>query len=154
MLTREQISARAARELQDAATVYLGEGLPQQLAALLPDGVKLVGDGDGEVDVAVVSAREVASDGAYVGDQPKRQAKKLVILLEQHQGDDGAHRVLKEIATATGKAQRVYTPLGIFDATAEGLVLREVAQGVSALDVQLASDTPLLAADDLKVITF
>jgi acyl CoA:acetate/3-ketoacid CoA transferase beta subunit len=46
----------------------------------------------------------------------------------------------------------VITNLAIFDVTAEGLVMREVAQGVSAHDVQLQSEPPLLAADDLKVI--
>jgi acyl CoA:acetate/3-ketoacid CoA transferase beta subunit len=155
MLTREQISARAARELQDAATVYLGEGLPRLLATQLPAGVKLIeaGDGTEDVDVAVVSARTVANDGAYLGDQPALKGKKLIIVLEQHQDDDGANRVLKQIAEPTGKADQVFTPLAIFDVTAEGLVMREVVQGVSALDVQLLSETPLLAADDLKVIT-
>jgi 3-oxoacid CoA-transferase subunit B len=153
MLTREQISARAARELQDATTVYLGEGMPRLLATQLPEGVKLVATGDDPVDVAVVAAREVANDGAYVGDQPGRSAKKLIVLLEQHQGDDGTARVVEQLQTPTGKANQVFTPLAIFDVTTEGLVMREVAQGVSALDVQLQSATPLLAADDLKVVT-
>jgi acyl CoA:acetate/3-ketoacid CoA transferase beta subunit len=48
----------------------------------------------------------------------------------------------------------VLTSLALFDVTPEGLVMREVVQGVSALDVQLRSDTPLLAADDLKLMQF
>ena len=153
MLTREQISARAARELQDATTVYLGEGMPRLLATQLPEGVKLAEAGDDPVDVAVVAAREVANDGSYAGDHPGRSAKKLIILLEQHKGDDGNARVVEQLSNATGKANQVFTPLAIFDVTPEGLVMREVAQGVSALDVQLQSATPLLAADDLKVVT-
>ena len=68
-------------------------------------------------------------------------------------GNDGNPRVVEQLSSATGKANQVFTPLAIFDVTPEGLVMREVAQGVSALDVQLQSATPLLAADDLKVVT-
>jgi 3-oxoacid CoA-transferase subunit B len=76
----------------------------------------------------------------------------VIAVLEHHQTDDGLPRVLKSCEPAAGKADLVITDLAVFDVTPEGLILREVAPGVSALDVQLKSDTPLLASDDLKVI--
>lgn len=155
MLTREQIATRAARELQDAATVYLGEGLPQLVAAQLPAGARVVQAGEPDaVDVAVLAASQVANDGTYAGvSLGARAAKKVLVLLERHQADDGTHHVVKQLAAPSGKADRVLTAMALFDVTPEGLVMREVVQGVSALDVQLQSETPLLAGDDLKLMS-
>ena len=154
MLTREQIATRAARELHDAGTVYLDEGIPQLIAEQLPAGVRVISAAEPDpVDVAVLTGSAIASDGSYLGSTlGERGAKKVLVLLERHQAEDGTHRVLKQLADANGKAQQVLTSLALFDVTAEGLVMREVVQGVSALDVQLQSETPLLAADDLKLM--
>jgi acyl CoA:acetate/3-ketoacid CoA transferase beta subunit len=77
---------------------------------------------------------------------------KVVALIEQQQGDDGSQHVLKESEPGALKAKLIVTNLAVFDVTSDGLVMREVAQGVSALDVQLKSEANLLAADDLRVI--
>ena len=156
MLTREQIAMRAARELHDAATVYLDEGIPQLIASQLPAGVRVISAGEPDaVDVAVLTGSAIANDGAYLGSAlGARGAKKVLVLIERHQAEDGSHRVLKQLSEASGKAQQVLTSLALFDVTPEGLVMREVVQGVSALDVQLQSEPPLLAADDLKLMQF
>ena len=154
MLTPQQIALRAARELREGDSVYLDEGLARLIAGCLPSGAKLVGAADAEaaVDVAVLMAVQVANDGEFVGTPFTRGAKRVIALLEHHQADDGSPRLLKHCQPATGRANLVITDLAVFDVTPEGLILREVAPGVSALDVQLKSDTPLLASDDLKVI--
>lgn len=153
MLTREQIATRAARDLQSGETVHLGEGLPQLLAAQLPSGVTLH-EGKEAPDVAVIVASEVSATGELAGAGPSLGAKRVIAIIEQHFEDDGSSRIRKECQQpVNGQAQRVLTNMAVFDVTTEGLVMREVAQGISGLDVQLKSDTPLLAADDLKVIT-
>jgi acyl CoA:acetate/3-ketoacid CoA transferase beta subunit len=40
----------------------------------------------------------------------------------------------------------------VIDVTPEGLLLRELAAGLSAADVQAKTEAPLLAAPDLRVI--
>ncbi len=153
MLTREQIATRASRELQEGNTVVLGDGLARLIATCVPAGVELVEPGEGvTADVAVLTVSEVAKSGEFVGSPPAGQAKKVIALLEHHRGEDGTSRVRADCAAPAGKASLVITDLAVFDVTQEGLVLREVAPGVSALDVQLASEPPLLASDDLKVI--
>lgn len=153
MLTREQIATRAARELQSGEVVHLGEGLPQLLTGSLPDGVRTVTPGAGTaVDVAVLSATEVGSQGEFVGSALPEGAKRVIVLLEHH-ADGDAPRVRASCGqAATGTAHRILSDMALFDVTPEGLVMREVAPGISALDVQLKSGTPLLAADDLKVM--
>ena len=107
----------------------------------------------GARDVAVLAASAVANDGtSWARALGERAAKKVLVLLERHQAEDGTHHVVKQLAAPSGKATRVLTGLALFDVTPEGLVMREVVQGISALDVQLSSETPLLAGDDLKLM--
>lgn len=150
MLTREQIAARAARELKSGETVHLGPGLPRLIAAQLPEGVTLH-DGPG-ADVAVISAKELGANGELAGADDPQGAKRVLALIEVHASEAGSHVRKETLEPVNGRADRVLTNLALFDVTPEGLVMREVAQGVSGLDVQLKSETPLLAADDLRVI--
>jgi len=154
MLTREQIAKRAARELPNGASVHLDPSWSALLRAALPEGISLVepGTGGASVDVAIVAATTVSALGELGGTTFTGTASKLVALLASHQGDDGSQHVLRTGEPGALKAQLVITNLAVFDVTSEGLVMREVAQGVSALDVQLKSEANLLAADDLRVI--
>jgi acyl CoA:acetate/3-ketoacid CoA transferase beta subunit len=149
MLTREQIAARVARELPHGASVSLDPAWASEIKARLPAGVSVKEPAEGEVDVAVVATETITVAGAFAGDV--RAAKSVIAIVAAHKADGVSH------VTATGeplpgKATHVITNLALFDVTPEGLVMREVAQGVSALDVQLESDSPLLASDELKVM--
>jgi acyl CoA:acetate/3-ketoacid CoA transferase beta subunit len=154
MLTREQIAKRAARELQNGETVHLDPSWAAQVRAALPAGVAVreASAPEAPVDVAIVAATTVSVLGELGGTTFTGAANKVVAIIEQHQGDDGSLHVLKETGPGALKAQRVITNLAVFDVTNDGLVMREVAQGVSALDVQQKSEANLLAADDLRVI--
>jgi len=154
MLTREQIAKRAARELPNGASVYLDPNWGALVRAALPEGVKVVEGAAPEapVDVAIVAATTVSALGELGGTTFTGAASRVIALLEQHQGDDGSQHVLREGEPGALKAQLVISNLAVFDVTSEGLVMREVAQGVSALDVQLKSEANLLAADDLRVV--
>lgn len=155
MLTREQIAARVARELPDNASVCLDPAWADLIRTALPAGVTVREPAEGAVDVAVIGTEAVTATGSFAGSQLGRKAQRVLAIVAQHQGDDGSSRVLKQVGAdpSVGQAQRVFTDLAVFDVTPEGLVMREVAPGVSALDVQLKSDSPLLASDELKVIS-
>ena len=65
-------------------------------------------------------------------------AKKVIVLME-HTAKGGAHKILKECTLPyTGKAvvQRIITDLCVFDVTAEGLVLRELFDGVTEYEIR------------------
>jgi len=152
MLTREQIATRVARELQDGSTVYLDPAWAGPILSALPAGVKLKQPTEGEVDVAVVATELVAANGGFAGELP-RQAKRVIAIVAQHQTDEGVSHIVKAGEPLASRAHVVITNMALFDVQPEGIVMREVAQGISALDVQLKSDTPLLASDELKVMS-
>ncbi|MDB4973562.1 MAG: scoB2 [Myxococcaceae bacterium] len=154
MLNREQIAARVALELQNGESVYLDPSWAQLVVAALAPSVRISEpSAPGQaVDVAVLAVSAVSHLGEFSSGPLAHPAKRIIAVLEQHQGADGAMHLVASIAPATGTAQRVITDMAVFEVTAEGLVMHEVAPGVSALDVQRKSDTPLLAADDLRVV--
>ena len=155
MLNREQIAARIALELQDGESVYLDPAWAASIKGALAPSVHILEPASAgqrvAVDVAVLAVSAVAHNGDFSSGPLACEAKRIIAVLEQHKAD-GASRVVEAIAPATGRAHRVITNLAVFEVTAEGLVMHEVAQGISGRDVQLQSDTPLLAADDLRVV--
>lgn len=153
MLTREQIATRVARELVDGESVSLSGELASLIERQLPEGVRVV-QGRGEaVDVAIVSATELTPLGEFAGAALPVEAQKVIVIVEKHAAPDGAPAIRKHcVGNVSGSAHQVFTSLAVFDVAGPGLIMREVAPGVSALDVQLQCEAPLLAADDLKVI--
>ena len=198
-LTREQMAARAAAELQDGDYVNLGIGLPTLVPDYVPDDVEIVlqsengllgfgalpargrrgrgpdqrrqGDRDpaqGRVDLRL---------GHQLRDDPRRQgrrrdpgamqvsaagdianwmipgkmvkgmggamdlvhgAKKVIVLME-HVAKDGSHKIVQECTlpfTGKGVVQRIITDLAVVDVTPDGLVLRELAEGVTLEEVR------------------
>ncbi|HEX5657256.1 MAG TPA: hypothetical protein VFX59_08670 [Polyangiales bacterium] len=149
MLTRDQIAARVARELPDGASVSLDPAWASEIRAKLPAGVSVKEPAEGELDVAVVAVDTITVAGEFAGSV--RAAKSVIAIVAAHKAEGVSH-VTAANASLPAKAQRVISNLALFEVTPEGLVMREVAQGVSALDVQLESDSPLLASDELKVM--
>jgi len=154
MLTREQIANRAAAEIQNGASVYLDPAWAEPVRAALAKDRQVTEAGAPEdaVDVAVVGATTVTLRGQLGGTSYTGKATKVVAIVEHLQGDDGAAHLLKDEEPGVLQAHLLITNMAVFDVTAEGLVMREVAPGVSALDVQLKSEANLLAADDLRVV--
>jgi len=81
-------------------------------------------------------------------------AKKVIVTLE-HTTKSGKPKILKECTlplTARRCVSKIITDLAVMDVTEKGLVLREVAPGWTAEEVQVVTEPRLLIADDLKDI--
>ena len=79
-------------------------------------------------------------------------ARRVVVIME-HAAKDGAPKILKECnLPLTGRkvVHRIITELATIDVTPEGLVLREVAPGLSARDVQERTEPTLKVASDSR----
>jgi len=78
---------------------------------------------------------------------------KKVIVAMQHTASSGAPRIVKKCTyPLTGKevVDMIVTNLAVIDVTPEGLLLREIAPGVSATDVQAVTEPTLIVSPNLK----
>jgi 3-oxoacid CoA-transferase subunit B len=171
MLTPIEMARRAAREAQAGDRVHVGSGLAGEVRGFLPEGVQIVPNDNGSaaVDVAFLGAQMVCDRGDLVPVGPTNggercdwpdaatpRAKRTVALL-RHEDTDGkanliGHRSRKDNTFPERKALRVITDLAVVDITDQGMVLDEVAPGVSAREVQRRTEARLLAGPDLGEI--
>ena len=127
----------------------------------------------GYMDVIVMGALQVNDRGDYAGwANPARGligvgniggsmdlaagAKKLFLAME-HNTRDGKPKVVNELtypATTEGKVNKIFTDLAVLEVSPEGLILQEVAPGLTADDVQSVTEPRLIISPDLKEIDF
>jgi 3-oxoacid CoA-transferase subunit B len=77
-------------------------------------------------------------------------ARRVVVVMA-HVARNGEHKILTECTLPlTGRAvvSRIITDLAVIDVTERGLVLRELARGVTAPQVAEATGAPLLVEDE------
>ena len=118
----------------------------------------------GRLDLTILGAFEVAMNGDLAnwtipglftpgvgGAMELAQKARRVVIMMTHRDKQGSSKIVRECRlpiTASACVDRIYTDLAVVDTGAQGLILREIAQGISLDEVLAATEAPLQVPDN------
>jgi 3-oxoadipate CoA-transferase beta subunit len=123
----------------------------------------------GHIDVSIMGAYEVSATGDLANWATAREtlapgvggamdlaagAKEVRVLME-HNAKDGSPRVREACTlplTDKGCVTRIYTNLAVLDVTRDGIVVREMVDGIDLDALQKVTEPKLVLANDWKRI--
>ena len=151
---------QADRNLIDAGGSYVSI---QPGTAFFDSAVSFAMVRGGRLDLTILGAFEVAMNGDLAnwmipglftpgvgGAMELAQKARRVVIMMTHRDKQGRSKIVRECRlpiTASACVDRIYTDLAVVDTGAQGLILREIAQGVSLDEVLAATEAPLQVPD-------
>jgi 3-oxoacid CoA-transferase subunit B len=122
----------------------------------------------GHIDMVILGAYQVSEKGDLANwGRPGRPAtgmgggmdlasgSKQLMVMMLHTTKEGGARIVRQCTfplTAKNCVNKIFTDMAVIDVTKQGLVLREVAPGWTAEEVQALTEPKLIVAKDLKEI--
>lgn len=124
----------------------------------------------GHIDLALLGAMQVSARGdlanwstggetlppAVGGAMDLAAGAKKVWVLMEHTAKDGSPKILPRCSyplTAPEVVDRIYTDLAVIDVTGDGLLVREVLDGLGFDELQRRTAAPLTLANDWRPLT-
>ena len=170
MLNAEQMARRAAREALDYECVRLGGGLAAKVRRYLSPSVQVIDNENPgvKVDVEFATAAKICNRGDLIfsahsnvrthcdwSTVPDSEVGRIVVVISHTANDKPnivEHHSQREPMRSPRGKRRIVTDMAVIDITDKGLILREVAPGVSAREVQQVTGTLLMVGADLREI--
>jgi hypothetical protein len=139
-LSPEGLTRRVVRALEDCRRVWVASDLPELRAELPAD--RLV---SAAADIAVVRAREASATGQVTASHaPPPSSLRWAVL--------DPVRIVERCQTPVGRVERLFSAMGVLEVGEQGLVIVELAPGVSAIELQAFAEPTLKISSRVDVM--